>query len=307
MKIIMLGHTGVGKTTYMASMYGTLQAPINGFSLLTQNSTHHTELLNEFRKIRQGRYPLATAQRGQYDFSLVFQGKPVFPFQWIDYRGGALIERQNTSVEAQRLVSELCEADGILMFCDSDPKVRMKVKSQIGRMITLVGQAVRNGDKALIIAVIFTKADLVDGLDDEMIEPLQGLFDAISRSKAHIGTLLPVACGSQLINPEAPVLFALHFGILFQTIRLLSAIEYYQALEKAYITKGETLGGIFSDIWNGWVGKPTTADHARRARLEAQAEKAEISKLEQPAQGLAAYLEDLPIVVGEALSELFSK
>lgn len=307
MKIIMLGHTGVGKTTYMASMYGTLQTPINGFSLLTQNTTRHTELLKEFRNIRQGRYPLATAIRDQYDFSLVFQGKPVFPFQWVDYRGGALTERQDTSPEAQRLVSDLCEADGILMFCDSDPKVRTRVKSQIGRMITLVGQAVRKGDKALIIAIIFTKADLIDELDDEMIEPLQGLLDAIARSKAHIATLLPVACGSQLINAEAPVLFALHFGILFQTIRLLSAIDYYQALEKAYTTKGETLGGIVSDIWNTLVSKPTTADHARRVRLEAEAEKAEISKLEIPAQRLGTYLEDLPIVVGEALKPLFTK
>ena len=85
MKVIMLGHSGVGKTTYMASMYGTLQTPINGFSLHTQDSSHHSELLQTFNKIRRNEYPSRTSQRGLYNFSLLYQGRSVFPFEWVDY------------------------------------------------------------------------------------------------------------------------------------------------------------------------------------------------------------------------------
>src|SRR5438309_901376 len=100
----MLGHSSVGKTTYMASMYGTLQTPINGFSLHTQDSAYHIGLLGDFNNIRRGIYPPATARRDQYDFSLYFKGKAIFPFEWVDYRGGALTERQDRSEQAQQLV-----------------------------------------------------------------------------------------------------------------------------------------------------------------------------------------------------------
>src|SRR5260221_12961972 len=124
MKIIMLGHAGVGKTTYMASMYGTLQNPINGFSLRTNEFGHHSELIQAFNDIRQGRYPAPTTQRALYDFSLLFQGNAVFPFQWVDYRGGALLERKERSEQAQQLIREMKEADGIILFCDADPRER---------------------------------------------------------------------------------------------------------------------------------------------------------------------------------------
>src|SRR5438445_106474 len=125
----MLGHSNVGKTTYMASMYGALQKPINGFSLRTQNATHHRELMQMYDRILAGRYPLPSQQRQQYDFSLHYQNKAFFPFQWIDYRGGALDERSD-NIETQRLSRDLKEADGIMIFCDSDPRQRKKIHRQ---------------------------------------------------------------------------------------------------------------------------------------------------------------------------------
>ena len=118
MKIVMLGHTGVGKTTYMASLYGILQNPINGFTLRAQSTQDHAQLMDLYHQIHYGTYPEATMQRGQYDFLLRYEGKTAYPFTWVDYRGGALRELRD-SFETQQLMQELKEAEGIVMFCDA--------------------------------------------------------------------------------------------------------------------------------------------------------------------------------------------
>lgn len=306
MKIIMLGHAGVGKTTYMASMYGTLQNPINGFSLRTKEFAHHNDLIQAFNDIRQGRYPATTTQRALYDFSLLFQGNAVFPFQWVDYRGGALLESKESSEQAQQLIRELKEADGIILFCDADPKVRSKIRSQIARMTALVTWALKDSKFATIIAIVFTKTDLIEEIDNELKGHVGGLFEAIHSSKPHVGTLLPIACGKKMVNPEAPVLFVLHFGILFQGIRLSLEIEEWRRIEQHFNAKGETMSGMLSNIFKSITGKTTTYAYARAARMLAEEKKREIGTLEKPANLLEAYFEDLPIVSGELLRSILS-
>ena len=72
MKIVMLGHSGVGKTSYMYSMYGAMQNPYNGFTLSTQDQPDHNRFLNIYRNIIKGRYPNPTDQSEEYNFWLNF-------------------------------------------------------------------------------------------------------------------------------------------------------------------------------------------------------------------------------------------
>ena len=59
----MLGHTGVGKTTYLASLYGSLQREVEGFSLSTSKSRDHDRLIQLANTIGKGEYPLSTDQK----------------------------------------------------------------------------------------------------------------------------------------------------------------------------------------------------------------------------------------------------
>ena len=230
----------------------------------------------------------------------------VFPFQWVDYRGGALLERKESSEQAQQLIRELKEADGIILFCDADPKVRTRIRSQIARMTALVTWALKSSEIPTTIAAVFTKTDLVEEIDDELVGYVSGLFDAIYSSKMHVGTVLPIACGKEMVNPEAPVLFALHFGIVFQAILLSLQIEEWKQIEQHYEAKGETMSGIVGNLFKSMVGATTTYDYARVARRLAEEKKREIDKLEKPANLLEAYLEDVPIVYGELLRSILS-
>ena len=44
MRIVTLGHTAVGKTTYMASLYGALQRSYEGFTLRAKRAADHKHL-----------------------------------------------------------------------------------------------------------------------------------------------------------------------------------------------------------------------------------------------------------------------
>ena len=294
MKIMMLGHTNVGKTTYMASMYGTLQSPINGFSLRTTNSTHHHELQVMHQNIRAGRYPLPSQQRQKYDFSLLYNGQAFFPFEWIDYRGGALLER-SSSAAAAALVEDLSSADGIVLFCDADPQEHRNVPRQVNRMMQFVGQSLENREKSAIIAIVFTKCDLADGVEDRIFEPTRNLVETISKSDSVIGTLIAVACGQEPVNVDFPVLFVLCFGVIIEARILALQIEAYKEREQAFRQRGNTLGGMLGDLINSWNGKPTWGQLANQAHQAALERWQRIEKLIEPSEQLLEYLKELPI------------
>ncbi len=290
----MLGHTNVGKTTYMASMYGALQSPINGFSLRAKNDTHHRELQDMYRNIRQGRYPLPSQHRQQYDFSLLHAGKAFFPFEWVDYRGGALLER-STSAEASQLVSELREADGTVLFCDSDPKEHKNVMRQVNRMMAFVGQALQDREKPAMIAIVFTKFDLVDNPTEDLFKPTSNLLQTISQSKTVVGTLIPVACGKKPINTELPVLFVLHFGIILQAHGLAAQIEYLKKIAEEWTKEGSTWRGLFKDIGRSLTGQPTSSQRTALARQFAKSGWSKLEQLLEPSEQLRQYLKELPV------------
>ncbi len=141
MNIVMLGHSGVGKTTYMASMYGAVRAGVDKFSLASRYIRDHDDLVSLAQDIRCGTYPPPTAIKSSYDFYLKYDGRSFFPFPWSDYRGGALIER-SSSDDTRQLIQDLSKCDGILVFCDSEQAASGRGAGRdIRRMTNLIGEA----------------------------------------------------------------------------------------------------------------------------------------------------------------------
>lgn len=270
MKIVMIGHTGVGKTTYMASMYGSMQSSVNGFSLRAADASDHAKLLTMFQEIACNRYPPPTDQRGEYDFHLLYEGDKVFPFHWMDYRGKAITETQ-ASAEAQHLLRDVKEADGIMLFCDSDAMAHGRARSnQIGRMTSLVTQGLQEVSRPVPLVIVLTKADLVPALDDNLLEALSGLITATKASQNVLGTLVQVACGAHGFNVDLPLLFALHIGIVMQTRVLKKEIGRLK-LERAQLaSKGKTIWGGVYFMAKTYKGEPTYGDQAREAQEAAE-------------------------------------
>jgi hypothetical protein len=309
-KIVELGHTQVGKTTYMASMYGAMQSQINGFSLLATDTSVHTELCKLENAIKRGIYPPPTSVRSNYNFFLQYQGDNVLPFFWADYRGNAIREGKEISEQAKKLHQDLREADGITIFCDCLALANDNVRAnELRRITALVTNNLQNLDHPISISIVFTKTDLVENLKPSLLDPLKGLIQAIEVSNLISGALIPVACGQKMVNVQMPVLFSLQEAIKHKVKTLKEEVEKHQAEERKqsslvsqYQYKSSGLGGAIRDWWRENVEEVPgyarlairAAESARQAKRSAEDKLEVYQPLVLPADALEQYLQEIP-------------
>jgi len=291
MNIVMLGHSGVGKTTYMASMYGTLQNPINGFSLKTEHSSDHERLVKNFYSIKRGYYPDATAIRSEYGFYLYHQGSNIFPFRWVDYRGGDVYERSDNE-QAKMLHQDLLNANGVIVFVDCPTLASGNIrKSGIQRLINLLSVTLKEISHSIPVAIVLTKVDMVSNLGEREVNVLNPLIESMSAGDNIVGTIIPVACGTEMTNVEIPLLFNLFIGIRLELARLSELVkehvreaEYYRDKENIFVWIGRKLEGrsTYSELANNEIDRARSKYYA-------------LQKLEPSAEALEKYLEECPI------------
>ena len=116
----MLGDSQVGKTTYMASMYGFMSDD-KGFNIRSSDSCDRVALDKLAARVRRGEYPSRSEFRDEYKFEFRYseddERYPLFNFQWLDYRGGAIHQRAEDEVGAD-LQRYLKEAQALIVFWD---------------------------------------------------------------------------------------------------------------------------------------------------------------------------------------------
>lgn len=290
MKIVELGHSGVGKTTYMASMYAALQKKVAGFSLKAVDTSDHQRLCELAKSIRVNSYPPRTSQRSDYNFYLEYHGNKILPFFWADYRGKALSER-TSSYEFRALQQDITKADGIIIFFDCYTLTSGDSRINEVRKITfLLNSCLMNLERPISLAIVFTKIDLVEKFEIKLLESIKELINAISKNKLISGALIPIACGQQNINVETPLLYALQTAIRTKIDSLNKDINFYdkqiksyqeiakqhRSQEREYREKSSGLGGAVRDSWRKHIQhKPTYAYLADNEQKLAKQKKEE--------------------------------
>lgn len=296
MKIIMLGNSSVGKTTYMASLYGIMQQKIDGFSLKAANNSDHNEWLNLAQAIANNNYPPSTNQKAEYDFFLQYQGNNIFAFRWFDYRGRAIREKQDSS-EAKFLVENLKEADGIIMFCDSEALTNQNRKAnEIRRMTVLINQVLQSLERPMYISIILSKVDKISRYDEKLVSPLSSLIDIINANQWTTAGIIPVACGHSFMNVSSPFLFTLYGGVYVQAyiLQYLAQEKYQEAATSWEQSKG--VGGFLRGIKATWDGKTTDKELATQKYAEAQAYAEKLEFIKEPVEALYKYIERIPMI-----------
>lgn len=290
MKIVMLGHSSVGKTTYMASMFGALQAPINGMTLDADDRQIGKDLQGMSDAIAVGDYPPPTAVRTRYNFHLCYNNRRVFPFVWVDYRGGA-IEERSTSTDKAGLTSELRSAQGVLIFIDSTSLNDHHNRTGVNRMINLLSPTLLSIEQPMPIGVVFTKADLVDEFVDGAFSSINGFCQAIAASKNLVGTIIPVACGPQAFRVAVPLLYVLKTGVINLNNDLVDKAN------AAYERAVQYMSGAWwgNDIWSAFSGDRSEREKSISAYNDARRHAESIEPLIGPCEALTEYLSDLKL------------
>jgi GTPase SAR1 family protein len=295
MRIVMIGHSNVGKTTYMASMYGAMQVGVNGFTLRAARTDDHERFLALHRMTRAGRYPALTDQRAQYDFRLCHNGEAFFDFTWVDRRGGAILERSG-STETDQLIRDLKECDGLLVFCDAAAAERGdEDANEMERISQLVGRAVADRARNMPVCVVFTKSDLINGDEgtiERVLNPVRSLCSTVAASRTMIGSIIAVACGPDEQNVVFPVLFALYYGIVYRGNGLAAEVERQASLAQEYAARANEWLGL-GELWRIMQGETTYTTRANDAQEEARRQYAALEPLIEPAQALEPLIEQL--------------
>ncbi len=295
MKIVMLGHSGAGKTTYLALMYFEMQEDIGGFRVRAKDPQHHQQLLQDAQAIRVSRYPAPTHQRASYDLALSYNGSEVLPFTWRDHRGGAASGRTSDEQDVAALHQDLLESDAIVVFVDgAELATNARAARMVGRLNGHVLRALRAREDVLTpLVVAVTKCDLIDlentRVVDAIFAPFMELTSAVTASEHIHGMLLPISCGPSPMNVIIPVLWSLRFGVVGMVMRLAATVE--QEKNAAAVAASRD---TFGDRVSSWFkNEPTWASIAAHHWRAAEAAYQEFKVLVPPAERLDDLLSDV--------------
>jgi signal recognition particle receptor subunit beta len=292
MKIVMLGHSNAGKTTYVSLMYETMSAGVEGFTVLAESAEDHRRLLAAAKAVRAGRYPDPSDQRHDYRLRLHHGDSPLISFTWRDYRGGALLDT-SASPQAKEFRADLAAADGIVIFVDapelaSNTRARRKVRSLVFNLMT----AIEDRPQTTPIVLAMTKCDLFsqEPVWEVLLEPFVPLLQAVADTRHIHATLVDLACGPQPINIPYPVLFCLFFGIRARAEVLSERLNgHFEARNRA-LTEN-TLPKRFEKWWNN---QPAPLQVALAHQAKAYAEWQQLEPLLAPADHLLMRIKELP-------------
>lgn len=168
-----LGMSGSGKTCYVLGMYYQMITGLKGFSVKAENSSvakleAWMDKLDE--ECGMDRFPAGTAltEVSDYEFKLKYALQDIMTFNWIDYGGGTLKERENNPEPYQMLLESIEQSPVLYVFldgellCQENSEKRIREVKKNARTINdfLMEYSEYHQDDMLPIVFVITKADM---------------------------------------------------------------------------------------------------------------------------------------------------
>lgn len=251
MNILMVGHSGAGKTSFMAGMYKYLGDCKDGYGIRSANSDQKQQLMRMSRNLDKGVYPSGTDIQQVYNFWLTCNGEDVSPFNWMDYRGGILLSDDPDEEDMNKFMGAIKNADALVVFLDgqklSQKTDRWSLEYDI--LISCIENSLDVEHSAVFpICFVITKCDLVpNGATFSTFYGLHSfstLFKQIDDSKTVGGMLLRCAINKDsYVYPFLVLSYCLYYGTPIYKSRLLE--KRNEAIRRANYHRPESLIGKF--------------------------------------------------------------
>lgn len=286
MNILMIGHSRSGKTSYMAGLYNEFGDKAEGIGIWTSDTSKSKKLKKMADNISHGIYPTGTDIASKYNFWLQINNSLIIPFNWFDYRGGALSESTKDSKDAKDLISKITNADALIVFLDGEKIVSETtedLEDDYEIILWTIQKALskKKSKNYFPISLVMTKGDLYSDYsplyDSNGLEYFLPLIDNIRESNVAAGMISVCEVASTgIYNVFSPLLFSLYYGMPSYTTKRIESIneeiEYYNNLYP----------NLFDDLVSGlmsFFGSDTESDRdkARKSiqRIEEEKEKLE--------------------------------
>ena len=254
MKVMMIGFSGSGKTSYMGGMYSMLnQESCVGFSLRAQDEKAHENFLRIGAYLAKGLYPKGTDILEEYKFSLLHNGTCLLDFDWHDYRGGVL--NMPDGPEFDRVINMIIESDALVVFLDLpmfSPERDRKTIGVMNRIMSLIQNVTSKvpSDVNFPISFVLTKLDCIS---EEITDTLGWkkflrVKELITESKNICGLSTATVVGMQgCLNLEYPFLFTMYAAMRKKADEMIE--EHNRKISEATVHADN--GGFFDDLVTG--------------------------------------------------------
>ncbi len=192
-----LGLSGSGKTCYVLGMYYEMCMGVRGFTISTHNSTS-AKLDRWMDKIDDetgpDRFPAGTdtTTLEDYCFNLSSKGEYIMTFDWLDYAGGMLQSKEESSEVFTEIQNSIWQSAALYVFIDGEDlcyeeyedKLR-KVKRKARKISNYINNFNVDTNKNLPpVVFVITKSDLCgsylkQGEAEQIIHDLfSGVYDS---------------------------------------------------------------------------------------------------------------------------------
>ena len=273
-KILMLGDSRSGKTCFMLGMYAAIQ---NGskFSLKATDPDEGVEMATLWSTIvgesGEERWPLPTIYKPKiYNFELCYAYKSLIEFEWLDYRGGSMLDISSDD-NVRTLRNYAAESNG-LFFCISGKDLREPVTEANLQNIAIKSKANLMGQylqylninrrparkKSFPIIIMVTKYDYCYHRNKrELMEDVKKMFPPLFAPNSDwLVMICPVTLGKELAknsdngkieprNLDIPVAFVL-YCILTEQARIQ---------DEKFTEIDDQLEVLESNLFNRWINR----------------------------------------------------
>ncbi len=219
MNILMVGHSGAGKTSFMAGMYKDLgdSSKKSDYGIRAKNWRQKESLERMAKDLAAGKYPAGTDVQEKYEFSFVYKGDELIPFTWIDYRGGILLsDSPDDENEMNQFKEAIKGADALIVFLDGQKlSQRFKGREEYLILMSCIEQSLSVSHSSwLPISFVVTKCDICDKTKlNEGLTFFKNLFSQIHISENVHGMLVFSSITSKSYNIPFKVLaFSIYGG-----------------------------------------------------------------------------------------------
>lgn len=283
MKVMMIGFSGSGKTTYMGALYSALNHTwYNGFSLRARRESDHDNFMRIGANLNKGKYPKGNDILEDYNFSLLYNGDEVLDFDWHDYRGGVL--QQPDSEDFDQVISLILNSDALIVFLDM-PMFRPGKERSAIRVLKQVSSLVQNVTSKLPEDAIFPISFVNTKLDSILTdEPAQSVFETdgwaqleqlklmVAQSKnVHGLCTATVVNKDEFVDIQYPFLFSMRYALLKKFNEMVE--EHNDLVRKCneYAENGGILDDALTALGNWFNGTHHATNNELAARAAASA------------------------------------
>ncbi len=174
-RIVVLGRTQAGKTTYMVRLYHELYTkPQPYLSMIAASGATHLQLMGHYEKMASGKAMFTTVAQDYFDCNLEYN-KMNIPLAMFDYSGEeftqAFVHGERQTENSIRLREHIDHACGVILLID--PQVAASRRGQtreedvFGLHSAVAEIRSAPGGRSVPIAIVLTKCDLHERLIKE--------------------------------------------------------------------------------------------------------------------------------------------